>query len=94
MGIYTANLQVEREVIATLLALIFIIFLFWHLDMHYMNLVFALFGYRVYTINPNKDDPLGSKEPFVLLSKRRYLMVGQSISAYRLSNTVYIEKEK
>ena len=94
LPLYTANLQVEREVIATLLALMFIIFLFWHLDMHYMNLVFALFGYRVYTINPNKDDQLGSQEPFVLLSKRIYLMDGQSIDAYRLSNTVYIEKEK
>lgn len=89
---YTANLQVEREILATLLALIFIIFLFWHLNMHYMNLVFALLGYRVYTINPNQDNQLGSQEPFVLLSKRRYLMDDQSVKAYRLSNTVYIEK--
>lgn len=92
LPLYTANLQVEREIFATILALIFIIFLFWHLNMHYMNLVFALLGYRVYTINPNKDNQFGSHEPFVLLSKRRYLMDGQSINAYRLSNTVYMEK--
>jgi hypothetical protein len=89
---YTADLQSYREFGATVLALAFILFLFWHLNMHYMNLLFALQGYRVFTVTPDSQDVHGGKAPFVILAKRTALAVDQEIDTYRLSDTVFIEK--
>jgi len=89
---YTANLKDGREFGATVLALLFILFLFWHLNMHYMNLLFAFKGYRVFTVTPDPKDRVGSKAPFVILTKRIAPSEGEQLEAYRLSDTVFIEK--
>lgn len=89
---YTATLNDNREFAATIAALVFILFLFWHLNMHYMNIVFAVKGYRVFTVTPNPDDALSSKECFVVLTRRTTLSEGEKLEAYRLSDTVFIEK--
>lgn len=89
---YTVNLQDGREFAATVVALLLILFLFWHLNLHYMNLLFALRGYRVFTVTPSKPATHASDAPFVMLTKRESLFEGQQITAYRLSDTVFIEK--
>jgi hypothetical protein len=89
---YTVNLNDWREFSATSVALLFIIFLFWHLNMHYMNLIFAIRGYRVFTVTPDPNDPIGGKVPFVVLTKRSALPDGTKLETYRLSDTVFIEK--
>lgn len=89
---YTVTLNDNREFAATAVALLFILFLFWHLNMHYMNIIFALKGYRVFTITPNPADALGSKTRFVVLTRRTALSEGDKLEAYRLSDTVFIEK--
>jgi hypothetical protein len=33
------------------------VFLFWHLNLHYMNLLFAALGFRVFTVYPPADGP-------------------------------------
>lgn len=91
---YTVNLQDGREFAATVLAVLFILFLFWHLNLHYMNLLFAVRGYRVFTVRPNGTDRHGSKVPFVLLTRREMLVEGEEIETYRLSDTVFIDKGK
>lgn len=88
---YTVNLQVGREFAATIVALLFIIFLFWHLNMHYMNILFAIFGYRVFTVTPDQNDPIGSKSSFVVLTRKHVLVEGQKLHTHRLSDTVFIE---
>lgn len=42
---YAVDLGTWRDLAAVLAALGFIIFLFWHLNLHYMNILFAAFGY-------------------------------------------------
>ncbi len=87
---YTAGLNSLREFYACLAALIFIIFLFWHLNMHYMNLLFALMGYRVFTISQNNSKTLGL-ENLVLITKRSSVRKNDKLSVYRISDTVYWE---
>jgi len=89
---YTATLNDNREFAATAVALVFILFLFWHLNMHYMNIIFALKGYRVFTITPNPADALSSKTRFVVLTRRTALSEGDKLETYRLSDTVFIGK--
>jgi len=93
---YTVSLGDIREFVATITALLLVIFLFWHLNMHYMNLIFAIGGYRVFTIlpPPQKENPYAGQRPFVFLTKRSTIPDGVSIQTYRLSDTVFIEKEE
>lgn len=89
---YTANLSSWREVATALAALGFVIYLFWHLNLHYMNIVFAAGGYRVFTVYPPTDNnPLSGRTSFVLITRRISLLPGERITAYRLSDTVYFE---
>ncbi len=89
---YAAELATWRDLAALLVALAFIVFLFWHLNLHYMNVLFAALGYRVFTIYPPSDaNPLSGKISQVLITRRVGLSPEQHINAYRLSDTVYFE---
>jgi len=93
LPLYASNFTTWREFAAAMSAFVFIVFLFWHLNMHYMNLLFALFGYRVFTITPpDGESPLSGRERFVLITKRCYVHSTQEIRAFRLSDTVYFEQ--
>ena len=81
-----------RDFVALISALAFVVFLFWHLNLHYMNIVFAIGGYRVFTILPPKDDnPISGRASLVLITHRTSLLSGERVVAYRLSDTVYFE---
>lgn len=89
---YSEAIGTWRDLGATLAALAFIVFLFWHLNLHYMNLLFAAFGFRVFTISPPADaNQLTSKSRQALITRRVSLAPGDHIVAHRLSNTVYLE---
>ncbi len=91
---YSEDLGTWRDLGATVAALAFIVFLFWHLNLHYMNLVFAAFGFRVFTIYPPADgNPLTGKTRQALITRRVSLGPGDRVVAYRLSDTVYLEAE-
>ena len=82
-----------RDLLAMCVALGFIVFLFWRLNLHYMNLFFAVAGYQVFTVSPPDDGNLHTgRESFVLITRRRQLREAERVKAYRLSNTVYLEK--
>ena len=90
---YREELASYRDLASMIGALAFIIFLFWHLNLHYMNLFFAFRHYQVFTVYPHQDgNPHTGRESFVLITWRRSLSPGEHIVAYRLSNTVYLEE--
>jgi hypothetical protein len=89
---YPIDTTTVRDISALLAALAFIVFLFWHLNLHYMNIWFAIRGYRVYVITPVKDNnALSGGASLVLISQRTDILKGESIKAYRLSDTVCFE---
>jgi hypothetical protein len=89
---YASNLTNWREFSATVVAVCFIVFLFWSCNLHYMNLLFAIMGYRIFTIYPPNDgNPLSGRESVVLITRRATIFSGERIHPYRLSNTVYWE---
>ncbi len=89
---YTTSLGNWREFSATLVAVGFIVFLFWNLNLHYMNILFAFLGYRIFTIYPANDgNPYSGIEPFVLITRRSMLPQKLEIKPYRLSDSVYWE---
>lgn len=89
---YAEDIGTVREFIATLTALSFIVFLFWHLNLHYLNLLFAVLGYRVFTVYPPADgNPLTGTMRYAVVTRRVSLPPNEAITAYRLSDTVYLE---
>jgi hypothetical protein len=91
---YSEDLGSWRYLGASFAALAFIVFLFWHLNLHYMNLLFAGLGYRVFTVYPPADgNPLTGKTRQAVITRRVSLASGDRLVAYRLSNTVYLEAE-
>jgi|SRR5579884_2636336 len=92
---YSQDVRTWRDFGATLAALAFIVFLFWHLNLHYMNLVFAALEYRVFTVHPPADgNPLTGRSSQALVTRRASLAPGDRIVAYRLSDTVYLEAKE
>jgi len=93
LPLYTANLTSTRELASVAVAFIFIVFLFWHMNLYYINIAFALGGYRVYTIEM-RTRPGPAPVSVVLISKRHSRpLPGVSIDGFRLSDAVYVEKE-
>ena len=90
---YREEISSCRDLLAMCVALGLIVFLFWRLNLHYMNLFFAAAGYQVYTVSPPDDgNPHTRRERFVLITRRAQLEEAQRVHAYRLSDSVYLEK--
>ncbi|GIW56646.1 MAG: hypothetical protein KatS3mg082_3050 [Nitrospiraceae bacterium] len=91
---YSQDLGSWRDIGATVAALAFIVFVFWHLNLHYLNLIFAVRGYRVFTLHPPADgNPFTGRSRHALITRRVNLPPGTRLVAYRLSDTVYLEAE-
>jgi len=92
LPLYAVDLNTWRDMATTLAALAFIVFLFWHLNLHYMNLLFAFRGYRVFSITTNRDgSPASGKQIKALITKQQALHEGDRLNAYRISDTVFFE---
>lgn len=90
---YRQDVDTCREFLALLAALCFIVFLFWHLNFHYMNILFALRRYRVLTVHPPETtNEYASLDSFTLLTRRRSIPANEQVVAYRLTDTLYMEK--
>lgn len=91
---YSEDIGTWRDFGAMLAALAFIVFLFWRLNLHYMNPIFVALGYRVFTVYPPTDgNPLTGRARQALITRRVSLDSGERIIAYRLSDTAYLEVE-
>ena len=92
MPFYRQTVDAWRDLAAMLVALVFIVFLFWSLNLHYMNLILALRGYRIYTVQPpDSTNPHAGNTPYTLITWRSVLPSGQQVNGLRISNTVYLE---
>ena len=93
LPLYGEEMANWRDVAAMLAALIFIVFLFWRLNLHYINIYFAIFNYQVFSVTPPADsNRYTSRSTVILITRRRHLDAGDSCVAYRLSDTVYLER--
>jgi hypothetical protein len=93
--LFGVDLGSSRDVLAVLAAFAFVVFIFWHMNLHYMNILFALFGYRVFTVEAATSATAGEDSPtrtVVVLSKRALITPLAHIDAIRLSDTVLVEK--
>ena len=50
LPLYSVSINDNREFVAMIFAICFVIFVLWNLNLHFVNILFAIQGYRVYTI--------------------------------------------
>ena len=92
---YRQSFDTLREVLALSAALALIIFLFWYLNLHYLNILLAIFNYRIFTVHPpHSNNPNSDSSSFILITKRRNLRRGQELIALRITDTVYMERNR
>lgn len=93
LAIYSSSISSLREFLATLFALSLIVILFWFSRLHYLNLIFALIGYKTFTVTRRHPDSNFNKTTkVVVLSKRDQINPNEKIICYRLSHDFWIEK--
>lgn len=84
LPLYSVNVTNPKEFAAIIIAILFVIFILWNLNLHFINFFFALKGYKVYTL-PNERGG-------ILLSTRPHISdTTTKISAHRLGSSVFIE---
>jgi hypothetical protein len=93
---FGVDLGSTRDIIAVLVAFLFVVFIFWHMNLHYMNIFFALLGYHVFTVEA-ATSATGAlarpAHPVIVLSKRPAILPATQVDTIRLSDTVLIEKD-
>ena len=91
---YAPDLSTWRNFAAVVAALAFVVFLFWNMNLHYQNVMLAIFGYRVFIVPPAKgDNPINGTRVIVLVTLRERLEPGERVQALRLSDSVYMEDQ-
>ena len=89
---YRKDISTGRELAAILIAILFIIIIFWYLNLHYMNIIFIFGRYKTYLIHPPAElNPLGGRIPFVLVTRRTDIASGEEVTGYRITDSVYLE---
>jgi hypothetical protein len=96
---FDANTDGMRDLTAVSLALIFVMFLFWHMRLHYMNLLFALCGYRIFTVEvkigtTEKDRTSDRFVTYAVISRRHFIPDEDDLTGYRLGGRVLFDKAK
>ena len=97
--LFDANLRGLREIVAISIAFLFIMFLFWHMRLHYMNLLFAIWGYRIFTVEAKlgtteKDRLSDRLVTYAIISRRHYLPEGEALTGYRLGGNVLVDRAR
>lgn len=95
--LFDANLGGYRDLIAVFVALLFVLFIFWHMRLHYMNLFFALFGYKIFTVEAeSRTEVARGIAPklitYAVLSKRHHLTPEEVLTGWRLGGNVLVDK--
>jgi hypothetical protein len=96
--LFDANLGGYRDLIAVFVAFLFVLFLFWHMRLHYMNIFFAMWGYRIFTVEAvSGTDPVDGDSlrlvTYAVLSKRHNLVSEKPLTGWRLGGKVLVDQE-
>lgn len=95
--LFDANTDGMRDLTAVSLAFIFVMFLFWHMRLHYMNLFFAMCGYRIFTVEAKigtteKDRTRDRFVTYAVISRRHFIPDDDVLTGYRLGGRVLFDK--
>lgn len=95
LPIYALDISDFRGFIAAIVALLLILYIFWVLNLYYLNIFFSIFGYRTFTVYPSlNSDSRSSLESFILITQRSYIQENDQIVVLRISDTIFFEPKQ
>lgn len=74
---------------ATIFLFLLMAFASWHLRVFYINIFFAVFGYRIFKITQSPSKLTNSSDDRILITKHQKLVKGESVIAVNLGGNVY-----
>lgn len=89
LPLFQTNVATEPDLYAALCALIFIVYIFIHMELYYMNFFFALFNYRVLSIKPDAASSFSVSH--VLITRRGTIPNNLDITPLRLTDFLLFE---
>lgn len=89
--IFQTSAATEADLYALLCTFIFVMYIFLHMELYYMNFFFAFFGYRVLSIKPDPASGAFSVS-HVLITKRTSFPPNQILTPLRLTDFLLFEK--
>jgi hypothetical protein len=89
--LYQASFSSINDLYAALCALIFVIYIFYHMELYYMNFWFALFDYRVLTIEADPSTSIFSTK-HVLITKKKTIIKDSTITPLRITDFLLFDK--
>ena len=78
-----------RGFAATIFLFLVMAFASWHLRVFYINIFFAIFGYRIFKITQPENRLSSESDDRILITKHQRLMKGETIVAVNLGGNVY-----
>lgn len=93
--LFQSNLDDLRQLAVAVVAFGMIMFLFWHMKLHYMNFVFAVLQYNIFTVKVDAGATASGPMPpstWVVISKRGAIPEGEMLTGYRLGGLVLADK--
>lgn len=91
LPLFQAAVATEQDLYAALCAVLFIIYIFGNMQLYYMNLFFALAGYRILSIRP--DTASGTLSvTHVLITKRSSIPSTKDITPIRVTDFLLFDK--
>jgi hypothetical protein len=91
MSSWQFDFKSMRELFACLCVMLFTGIAFWHLQLTYVNLWFAIAGFRSVQVErgSSTSNPL---RPVILLTRSTRLSENEVVEAYRITNSLYLHK--
>lgn len=91
LPLFQSSVSTEQDLYAALCALLFVVYIFGHMELYYMNFFFALAGYRILSIRP--DSASGNLSvSHVLITKRSSIPATQDINPIRITDFLLFDK--
>ena len=92
--IYQNDISSVRGIFAAGLIFLFVVYVFWWVKLGYINIIFALLGFRVHTLDSTAPGDGGGPPritTYVFISRREHIPPGSVVTGLRLGGDVLLE---
>ena len=91
LPLFQSSVSTEQDLYAALCALLFVVYIFGHMELYYMNFFFALAGYRILFVRP--DSASGNLSvSHVLITKKKSIPDTRDINPILITDFLLFDK--
>lgn len=89
---YSSSMSTWPELISSVAALVFIVVVFIYLDLHYVNIMFAITRFNIFLVRPDGVvKNTSSRHNVIVITKQTDLREGSIIQTQKVTSRIYVE---